>query len=566
MKPYLRGFVCIVMQLGAAAATVAGAEPNATTDSVKPTAIGVTREGNPIEAYIAEPNGYESKKIRVLLVSGLTGRNASGLLPKAGVDGELSISTVSLDRNAASDAKPGTHQFPPSGDFYQSPTQVEAQYLWRWIGMHAPDLVVEVVTGDAEEFHLPASSFPRLKTLSTHLPNLQVRPFSDEPLTCLNETSPCAVGIVPAMRVVAKTDAYWNTLKRALTESKLPPSSARIEIQKRLARTPEQVAAQLLEVYGKQLSSVQYIPALALVGRLRHELSREQKDAPVSPIVLAAVEPYLSSAKPTLAPKAGGSGTAGNLLFGELAAIIGEKRYVELVKAAADQAFDSDDKPREAMPAHSEMSDAVFMGCPILAQAGKLTGDDRYFDACLRNLRFMQKLCLRKDGLYRHSPLDESAWGRGNGFPALGLAWSLAEIPESYAGRAEMLDAFRNHMDAVLPHQDASGCWHQVIDHPESYREFTCTAMTTFALARGVRLGWLKSEKYDAAIKRGWDALRARIGTDGGLVDVCTGTGKMKSLRDYYDRTAILGRDDRGGAMALMVTTEMELYLRALGR
>jgi hypothetical protein len=31
----------------------------------------------------------------------------------------------------------------------------------------------------------------------------------------------------------------------------------------------------------------------------------------------------------------------------------------------------------------------------------------------------------------------------------------------------------------------------------------------------------------------------------------------MKSLREYIDRPAILGRDDRGGAMALLVSTEL---------
>jgi hypothetical protein len=44
------------------------------------------------------------------------------------------------------------------------------------------------------------------------------------------------------------------------------------------------------------------------------------------------------------------------------------------------------------------------------------------------------------------------------------------------------------------------------------------------------------------------------------LVDVCTGTGKMKSLREYLDRPAILGRDGRGGAMALLVATEIAAW------
>ena len=57
--------------------------------------------------------------------------------------------------------------------------------------------------------------------------------------------------------------------------------------------------------------------------------------------------------------------------------------------------------------------------------------------------------------------------------------------------------------------------------------------------------------------RRAWVAIRTRIGPEGRLVDVCTGTGKQESLHAYYDRTAILGRDARGGAMTLMVATEM---------
>ena len=34
-------------------------------------------------------------------------------------------------------------------------------------------------------------------------------------------------------------------------------------------------------------------------------------------------------------------------------------------------------------------------------------------------------------------------------------------------------------------------------------------------------------------------------------------TGKQKNLRGYLDRTAILGNDSRGGAMALLAATEV---------
>ena len=63
-------------------------------------------------------------------------------------------------------------------------------------------------------------------------------------------------------------------------------------------------------------------------------------------------------------------------------------------------------------------------------------------------------------------------------------------------------------------------------------------------------------------LQKAWEAVKARIGNDGDtLVDVCTGTGKQASVEDYYRREAILGHDDRGGAMALLLAGEMERLL-----
>ena len=46
------------------------------------------------------------------------------------------------------------------------------------------------------------------------------------------------------------------------------------------------------------------------------------------------------------------------------------------------------------------------------------------------------------------------------------------------------------------------------------------------------------------------------------LVDVCTGTGVQQSTRDYLDRPAIFGPDERGGALSLWFVTEMETFLQ----
>ena len=168
----------------------------------------------------------------------------------------------------------------------------------------------------------------------------------------------------------------------------------------------------------------------------------------------------------------------------------------------------------------------------------------------------MQKLCLRPDGIYRHSPLDQAAWGRGNGFPALGLALALEDMPKG-TGREEMLAAFKSHMTAMLPHQDETGMWRQVVDAPGAYREFSATAMMGYAMAKGIRLGWLDAASFKPASMRAWDAIKTRVSSKSEVLDVCTNTGKQKTLKDYFDRPAILGIDARGGAMALLFAAEL---------
>lgn len=323
------------------------------------------------------------------------------------------------------------------------------------------------------------------------------------------------------------------------------------------SRSPQQLAEQLAAVYGHQLDQVAYIPALPLVAKLR--LSELTHDAKYAKEVETIVMPFLRGEKSPV-PKSG-SEQAGHLIFAELAVRAtgpDRDRWTLLCRNAADQIFNADGKPLPIMPFHNEMSDAVFMAGPILAATGKLTGERRYFDAAVGHFDEMRKLCVRPDGLYRHSPLCDAAWGRGNGFPALGIALALSDWPEDHPSRQELIAEFQKHITALKPHQDANtGCWHQVIDHPESYDEYSCTCMIGFAMQRGIRRGWLIKNEYQSCVDRAWQAIRARSTAEGKLVNVCTGTGKQKTLQDYFDRPAINGRDDRGGAMGLLFATEL---------
>ena len=476
-------------------------------------AVGLTGSGKGIEIlHSTDAVAHEGMKKKVLLVGGLDGSDFSSKFVRRQFDklnssGRFAISAIPL-----ANPENAKLEFPPTGEAYAKLT--ESHYLWRFIGTHAPDFVV-VVGADSAGLE-----------------------------KALYRVPVAGVGFIPAKQIEAKA----GDLKDALNSIVLN-SQARQEMQRRLSRTPNGMAKMLAEVYGHELKEVVYIPAIALVARLR--LGGPDVLEEAEKLTAIYVSGELNSMEKTTS-----SHLSGHLIFAELAERTKNPRYVELVRAAADTGFEWNGELRESMPLHNEMSDSVFMGVPILVKAGKLTGEQRYFDMAVKHMKFMQKLCLRPDGVYRHSPLDQAAWGRGNGFPALGLALSLEDMPKG-PGRDAMLSAFQKHMAAMLKLQDETGMWRQVVDVPGAYREFSATAMIGYAMAKGARLGWLDAATYRPASAKAWDAIKTRVSNKAEVIDVCSNTGKQKSLQDYFDRPAILGVDARAGAMALLFATEL---------
>jgi unsaturated rhamnogalacturonyl hydrolase len=299
--------------------------------------------------------------------------------------------------------------------------------------------------------------------------------------------------------------------------------------------------------------STQYFDTLPQVARKRlRDITDDEKLA----TDFSALEDWMLRVE-SQAVKSG-SELAGRLLFVEIARDArGENAdaYRQKLREVADLALEKDGIPLLEPLFHNDMSDAVFMNGPILSGAGSITGERKYFDACAQHVNFTLKLCKRDDGLYRHSPLCEAAWGRGNGFVAMGLALVLEDFDPKHPAYPALLKAFQEHMTTLKKHQDYTGCWHQVIDHPESYREFTCTCMIGFAMASGIRHGWLEKDEYQACVEKAWQGAQVRVFPNG-FLDVCTGTGKQKTLRDYLDREAIMGPDARAASMYLMFASE----------
>ncbi len=473
--------------------------------------VGLSQNGMRIEADIVA--GPSTNAPTVMLIGGLAGNDESVRIVEQEVrrwDG-LRQDRRHFQLIAIALANPAVEQlqFPPTGVAYRE--SVASHVLWRWIGIHAPDLVVIAGTEDSG--------------------------LAD----ALSKNSVAGVGRIPARRVDVK-ESILQSLPRGI-----PPSEAHREINRRLQRTGREVAAELAEIYGHEFDQPVYMTGMAVIGQLR--LGRiAQVERLTAPYISGWTNPLQSANGQTL---------AGHLVFAELAERTGNSRYTELVRKAADLGFTETGAMKDSMPLHNEMSDSVFMAVPLLVKAGKLTGESKYFDMALRHLTFMQKLDLRSDGIYRHSPLSETAWGRGNAFPALGLMLALSDLTVEHPQFSPLLRAFRQHMAALRQFQDEDGLWREVIDERGAYPEFSATAMIATAMLRGINNGWLDWDDFQPLVDKAWRAILARTASDGRVLDVCEGTTKQPSLNDYLRRAAILDRDARGGAMALMFALEM---------
>ncbi len=388
--------------------------------------------------------------------------------------------------------------FPPEGHAYRE--NGAAHRIWRSTLEAAPDLVIVHGRG--------ADGFARaLETRGIHA------------------------------RVVESASAAEAS--RVVT-SRVPQSPASREMIRRVLRSPGDMAVQLSRKYGAALQNVVYIEAFAVLGHLR--LGRRGH-------VAALLEPYLSGQKDSLA-KATASHYSGHLLVAEYARKNRDKRAADLAVKAARRAIEQ--------PLDNEMSDSVFMVCPILAAAATLSSETASFaKASASHYDRMEKLCRRTDGIWRHSPLSDAAWGRGNAFPLLGLALTLSYLPKSDPAFGRLLSAYSSLADRLAIHQDAGGLWHQVIDRSDSYAEFSATSMIALAIERGMRRGWLPRAKYSPAVARAWRAVQRRTSLEGELMDVCESTGKQSSIEAYFKREAIFGPDPRGGAMAIVLATEL---------
>jgi unsaturated rhamnogalacturonyl hydrolase len=188
--------------------------------------------------------------------------------------------------------------------------------------------------------------------------------------------------------------------------------------------------------------------------------------------------------------------------------------------------------------------------------------------------------------------LSPEVWGRAMGWYCMALVDVLDWFPADHPQRAALITALNRNMAAVIKAQDPkTGLWWQVMSRsphggplmekqPDgsirigmahsaggNYLEASASCMFTYALAKGVRMGYLPQSDLGAT-KRAWEGIQKQFVTtnpDGtvtlhGTVKVggLGGTPYRSGTFEYYLSEKVVDQDAKGVGAYLLAGSEME--------
>ena len=229
--------------------------------------------------------------------------------------------------------------------------------------------------------------------------------------------------------------------------------------------------------------------------------------------------------------------------------------------------------------------DGAYMAEPFRAAYAATFHEPGDFDDIAKQLLLMDtKMRDPKTGLLRHG-WDESrqmkwadattglsleVWARAMGWYAMALVDVLEWMPVDHPQRAALVAALNRTAAAVVAYQDKkTGLWWQVMDKggtSGNYTEASASSMFVYALAKGVRMGYLP-QSYEANARRGWEGIQKTFVSTGpdGLM-VLNGTVKVGGLGgtpyrsgtfDYYVGEKTIANDAKGVGAFLLAGSEM---------
>ena len=231
--------------------------------------------------------------------------------------------------------------------------------------------------------------------------------------------------------------------------------------------------------------------------------------------------------------------------------------------------------------------DGLYMGGPFYAEYAMLFEGSAAFDDIANQFIWMENHARdAKTGLLYHA-WDESKeqkwanketgasplfWARAMGWYADALVDALDYFPVDHPKRQSLIDILNRLVNAIEKQQDkATGLWYDIMNYngpgkEKNYFEASASCQFTYAIAKGVRKGYLPATKLAIAKKSYAGIVKRFIKVENGQTNL-HGTVKVSGLggnpyRDgsfeYYMSEPVIVNDPKGVGAFLLASTEME--------
>lgn len=232
--------------------------------------------------------------------------------------------------------------------------------------------------------------------------------------------------------------------------------------------------------------------------------------------------------------------------------------------------------------------DGLYMAEPFYAEYAMLFNEESAFDDIANQFIWMEKHARDpKTGLLYHA-WDESKqqqwanketgtsplfWSRAMGWYANAIVDVLDYFPATHPKRQALIDILNRLVNAIEKQQDkATGLWYDIMnyngaDKEKNYFETSASCQFTYAVAKGVRKGYLPASKISIA-KKGYEGIVKKfVKVEDGQTNL-HGTVKVSGLggnpyRDgsfnYYMSEPVIVNDPKGIGAFLLASNEMEI-------
>jgi unsaturated rhamnogalacturonyl hydrolase len=229
--------------------------------------------------------------------------------------------------------------------------------------------------------------------------------------------------------------------------------------------------------------------------------------------------------------------------------------------------------------------DGLYMGEPFFAEYAETFNEPQDFDDIASQFIWMESHVRDpRTGLLYHG-WDESKkmpwadkstgrapmfWGRAVGWYVMALVDVLDYLPKDHPKRAQLIAILNRTLEAVEKVQDKqSGTWWLILDLPGrkgNYLEASASCMFAYAMAKGVRMGYLPP-RFSKTAANAWAGIQKEfVAHNANGVDLLKtiggaglgGTPYRDGSFEYYTGENVVTNDPKGIGAFLLAAVEME--------